>query len=432
MTTILCATDASPSSARVVATAAAMSRLYDADLELFHAVAIPPSYPPEVTDEQMVAELRDAAEAAVSAQAAAARGGGARVRTRVQLGGPDAIVDRARETQAGLLVLGTHARHGAARLLLGSVAERTLRAAPCPTLVVPPAATGALVGQAKPARLKVVAGIDFSPASDAALAWLGALRARVDCDIRLIHLFVPAVEHDRLGLEPPLPFEVNPEVVEALARELRPRIHARAGTDFALRIRPLWGGEDDPLAWEADTDDADLLVIGTSQTRRSTALRTVRGARVPVVCVPRDETTAVRTEPLLPITTILVPTDFSAGAAAAVRTAYRLLLPTGGDVVLTHIAPPDELGLEPSRQEEIESCLLGLIPEELALPHVHLRTLVVADPSPGEAIVKAVRRVGADLVVMAGGMIADHVLRNAGQPVMVVPAGRTARAKAAG
>ena len=420
MTTIICATDLSASSGRVVAAAAAMSHLYDADLELFHAVAIPPFYPPDVTDEQMVVELRGAAEAAVSAQAAAARAGGARVHTRVQLGGPDAIVERAREAGAALLVLGTHARHGAARLLLGSIAERTLRAAPCPTLVVPPSATGRLVGHATPARLKVVAGIDFSPASDTALSWLGELRGRVECDIRLIHLFVPDIEHQRLGLERPMPFEVNAEVVEVLARELRPRIQARTGTDFALRIRPLWGGEDNPLAWEADTDDADLLVIGTSQARRSTALRTVRGARVPVVCVPRDETPA-RTEPLLPIKTILVPTDFSAGAAAAVTTAYRLLMPTGGDIVLAHVAEPDELGLAPSRQEELEDCLLGLIPEDLPVPHVHLRTLVVADPAPGEAIVKAVRRVGADLVVMAAGTITDHVIGNALRPVLVVP-----------
>ncbi|MFL5303740.1 MAG: universal stress protein [Polyangia bacterium] len=431
MTTIVCATDASASSGHVITTAAAMSRLYDAELELFHTVAIPPTYPPDVTDEQMVAELRDAAEAAVSAQVAAVRAGGLPVRTRVQLGGPDAIVDRAREADAALLVLGTHARRGAARLLLGSVAERTLRAAPCPTLVVPPSAVGALVAQPKPARLKVVAGIDFSPASDAALSWLGTLRTRVDCDIRLIHLFVPAVEHDRLGLERPMPFEVSAEVVEALARELRPRVQARTGTDFVLRIRPLWGGEDDPLAWEADTDDADLLVIGTSQARRSTALRTVRGARVPVVCVPRDETPA-KAEPLLPIKTVLVPTDFSAGAAATVETAYRLLMATGGDLVLAHIAQPDELGLDPSRQEEIENCLLGLVPEDLSLPHVHLRPLVVADPSPGEAIVKAVRRVGADLVVMAPGTITDHVVRNAAQPVLVVPDAPAGRRRARG
>ena len=94
---------------------------------------------------------------------------------------------------------------------------------------------------------------------------------------------------------------------------------------------------------------------------------------------------------------------------------------TGGDVVLAHIAQPDELGLDPDRQEELENCLLGLIPEDLALPHVHLRPLVVADPAPGEAIVRAVRRVGADMVVMAAGTITDHVIRNAGRPVLVVP-----------
>jgi nucleotide-binding universal stress UspA family protein len=36
-----------------------------------------------------------------------------------------------------LIVLGTHGRTGVSRVLLGSVAERVLRAAPCPVLVVP-------------------------------------------------------------------------------------------------------------------------------------------------------------------------------------------------------------------------------------------------------------------------------------------------------
>lgn len=44
-----------------------------------------------------------------------------------------------------LIVLGTHGRTGVSRLLLGSVAERVLRAARCPVLVVPSASveTGA-------------------------------------------------------------------------------------------------------------------------------------------------------------------------------------------------------------------------------------------------------------------------------------------------
>ncbi|HET7612771.1 MAG TPA: universal stress protein [Gemmatimonadaceae bacterium] len=47
-----------------------------------------------------------------------------------------AIVDYAEECRADLVVMGTHGRGGAARLLLGSVADKVLRMAQCPVLVV--------------------------------------------------------------------------------------------------------------------------------------------------------------------------------------------------------------------------------------------------------------------------------------------------------
>jgi len=54
------------------------------------------------------------------------------------LAGPPArtIVDAARQHQCDLIVMGTHGRHGMAHLLLGSVAERVVRTAACPVLVV--------------------------------------------------------------------------------------------------------------------------------------------------------------------------------------------------------------------------------------------------------------------------------------------------------
>jgi nucleotide-binding universal stress UspA family protein len=46
------------------------------------------------------------------------------------------IVSFAKETAADLLVMGTHGRGGLAHALMGSVAERVVRMAPCPVLTV--------------------------------------------------------------------------------------------------------------------------------------------------------------------------------------------------------------------------------------------------------------------------------------------------------
>ncbi|MDF3082018.1 universal stress protein [Burkholderia sola] len=50
---------------------------------------------------------------------------------------PHRIVGVAREIDADLIVIGTHGRRGFRRLFLGSVAERVLRQATCPVLMIP-------------------------------------------------------------------------------------------------------------------------------------------------------------------------------------------------------------------------------------------------------------------------------------------------------
>jgi len=49
----------------------------------------------------------------------------------------DVIDDEAERVRADLIVMGTHGRAGLAHLIRGSVAEATLRQAPCPVLTVP-------------------------------------------------------------------------------------------------------------------------------------------------------------------------------------------------------------------------------------------------------------------------------------------------------
>jgi nucleotide-binding universal stress UspA family protein len=74
--------------------------------------------------------------------------------TRLRTGGAaEEIVKYAREVGAGLVVAGTHGRTGVSRALLGSVAERVARTAPCAVLVVPRGAPAARRKAAAPAPL---------------------------------------------------------------------------------------------------------------------------------------------------------------------------------------------------------------------------------------------------------------------------------------
>jgi nucleotide-binding universal stress UspA family protein len=57
--------------------------------------------------------------------------------TEVAAGAPaNAIVRLAQERNVDLIVMSTHGRTGLSHLLLGSVAERVVREAPCPVLII--------------------------------------------------------------------------------------------------------------------------------------------------------------------------------------------------------------------------------------------------------------------------------------------------------
>lgn len=60
-----------------------------------------------------------------------------KVKTQVECGHPyHAIVDAARDGGHDLIVMGTHGRRGLPHLLIGSIAEKVVRHAPCPIMTV--------------------------------------------------------------------------------------------------------------------------------------------------------------------------------------------------------------------------------------------------------------------------------------------------------
>jgi nucleotide-binding universal stress UspA family protein len=135
-----CAIDFSEPSRLAAREASELARRFEGELELLH-VHLPP--PPAVAIEAIpaahdvtaaLAELRDMMS---TWQEEAARLSHRPVHATVISGIPgDEIVRFARERPVDALVLGTHGRKGLPRLLLGSVAERVVREAPCAVVVV--------------------------------------------------------------------------------------------------------------------------------------------------------------------------------------------------------------------------------------------------------------------------------------------------------
>jgi nucleotide-binding universal stress UspA family protein len=138
---ILVPVDFSAHSARAVQVAADLARRYEGTLELVHvfdplAYPLPDGYVMFTRPQLDEMFARFDAELAKYQQAALAAGA-ARVQTHVRQGPCAAeICDYAREGLFDLVVMGTHGRRGLSRVLLGSVAERVLRMAPCPVLTL--------------------------------------------------------------------------------------------------------------------------------------------------------------------------------------------------------------------------------------------------------------------------------------------------------
>src|SRR3569623_1422331 len=141
---ILAPTDFSTASERALDVAIDFARLTGAAIEVLHVnleamCVLPPpgdvlASPVDMTE--VLANSSMQLDAAVSR----VRSAGDQCTGVSETGRTDAeIVDYARKRGAGLIVVGSRGRHGIGHVLLGSVAEKVVRHAPCPILVVPAA-----------------------------------------------------------------------------------------------------------------------------------------------------------------------------------------------------------------------------------------------------------------------------------------------------
>lgn len=140
--TIVVGTDFSPEADRALSWAVDLAEHLGESIEIVHvqptgAFVLPP--PIDVLPVAVAnADDSAASKASLASRVERAAASGVAVSSRVVAGEPAAALnDAAKERNAFLLVVGSHGSSGLAHVLLGSVAERVVRHATVPVLVVP-------------------------------------------------------------------------------------------------------------------------------------------------------------------------------------------------------------------------------------------------------------------------------------------------------
>ena len=138
---IIVPTDFSSCAEEAWAAAQRLGKAFGSELVLVHVLVEPAAFSgapfARGLGDDMLAEARRWAGREIETRAQRARDAGLRARVQLRAGNAAReIVDLATDERADLIVIGTHGRGGLDRALLGSVADRVIRQAPCHVLSV--------------------------------------------------------------------------------------------------------------------------------------------------------------------------------------------------------------------------------------------------------------------------------------------------------
>jgi nucleotide-binding universal stress UspA family protein len=258
---VLFATDFSKYSNEALPFALSIARKYGSKILALHVISPPPlgNFPPTVEMQAIAAQaLREANDWMKGLEP---RMTGVSHEMLVRKGNVweemSAIV---KNRKVDLIVVGTHGRAGVSKLVVGSVAERIFREAPCPVLTVGPDVSG------EPGSIADIHTIlypaDFSPESLAALPQAISLAQEHQARLYLLHVTpAPVPDSDEASLRANLRLLVPPEV----RLWCEPKVFVESG-DASQKILEM-----------AEELAVDLIVLGTKHVSRFAGARTHLG-----------------------------------------------------------------------------------------------------------------------------------------------------------
>jgi nucleotide-binding universal stress UspA family protein len=183
------------------------------------------------------------------------------------------LVDVAKQYQAGLIMIGTEGKEGAGPVVVGAIAERLVRLAPCPVLAV---AADWNAGPNRPTPGgPVLLAIERNVAAPEAAACACSLAEKFSRPLILVH--VRTAEEARPTL--------NPDVIRVQDYGICPK----RGVLIQEIVKD--GNPADAITETIEQHHPCILVVGVKRTSDSpgphgTAFALLARSRVPVLCVP--------------------------------------------------------------------------------------------------------------------------------------------------
>jgi nucleotide-binding universal stress UspA family protein len=191
------------------------------------------------------------------------------------------LEEHVRSGQIDLLVLGTHGRGGLSRLLLGSVAERTLRLAQHPTLVVRQLATRQGAEGEAPKLSHVLCPVNYTDVGQAAFEHACSVARAFDARLAAVRV---------VGQE-----KESPESLQSAQELLQAWLPEAATRGYPVEAVVRHGNAAEQVISLAQEAGVDLIVVGAlhrpfgeSTVLGVTTVRVTRHAPCPVLVVPRS------------------------------------------------------------------------------------------------------------------------------------------------
>lgn len=259
--TILVPVDFSEVSHAAVRRAQGLARSTGADLRLLHACPPPGDELDPRLAEQLTDELRRGAKLRLAALAADFDDGRVALSTAFEEADPSrAIRDAAEADDVSLIVMGSHGRRGIDRLLLGSVAARTVQRAPKPVLVV--RGEHSAEDEEGPPMRSILLATDFSEKAAAVEPVVAEWALRFGAEVEVLHviretsvLLAPYAVTGSSDFEGEM-FEAAESRMAGVLRRLRERgIHAKA--------KIVYGVPAEEILRRAEATNVDIVAVGT-------------------------------------------------------------------------------------------------------------------------------------------------------------------------